>query len=110
MKSKKEDTYFRILRLLHANPDLTQRELAAAIGLSVGTLNYCLKALIDMGWVKMQNFAESKNKLRYIYLLTPQGAAEKGRLAVRFVRRKQQEYEALRDELAAVKAEITEHG
>ncbi len=57
-----EDTYFRVLRLLQDNPDLTQREIAQALGLSTSGLNYCLKALIDKGWVKVQNFSQSKNK------------------------------------------------
>ena len=66
-----EDTHFRIMRILQDNPDLTQRELADQLGMSVGGLNYCLKALIDKGFVKMGNFQKSKNKFKYVYLLTP---------------------------------------
>jgi EPS-associated MarR family transcriptional regulator len=66
-----EDTHFRIMRILQENPDLTQRELAEKLGMSVGGLNYCLNALIDKGLVKMQNFSNSKNKFKYVYLLTP---------------------------------------
>ena len=60
-----EDTYFRVMRILQENPDLTQRELAEKLGVSVGGLNYCLNALMDRGWVKMQNFQNSKNKFKY---------------------------------------------
>ena len=70
-----EDTHFRIMRILQDNPDLTQRELADKLGMSVGGLNYCLNALIDKGFVKMANFSKSKNKFKYVYLLTPQGSA-----------------------------------
>ena len=91
-----EDTYFRVMRLLEVNPDLTQRELAKRLGVSVGGLNYCLKALIQKGWVKMHNFGQSKNKLGYVYLLTPAGVAEKAALTSRFLHRKMSEYEALR--------------
>ena len=79
-----EDTYFRVMRLLEANPDLTQREIANRLGLSASGINYCLKALIDKGWVKVHNFSQSKNKFGYIYVLTPKGIAEKAMLAGRF--------------------------
>ena len=94
-----EDTYFRVMRLLEVNPDLTQRELAKHLGVSVGGLNYCLKALIQKGWVKMHNFGQSKNKFGYVYLLTPAGIAEKAALTSRFLHRKMSEYEALRREI-----------
>ena len=101
-----EDTYFRVLRLLQDNPDLTQREIAQRLGLSTSGLNYCLKALIDKGWVKVHNFSQSKNKFGYIYVLTPQGMAEKLLLASRFLRRKMSEYEALRAEIDGLQAEV----
>jgi EPS-associated MarR family transcriptional regulator len=72
-----EDTAYRVMRLLEHNPDITQRELADQLGLSVGGLNYCLKALMLKGWVKMQNFSQSKNKFGYVYLLTPTGMTER---------------------------------
>lgn len=100
-----EDTYFRVMRLLQENPDLTQRELADQLGVSVGGLNYCLKALMEKGWVKMQNFAHSKNKFGYIYVLTPRGIAEKATLTSRFLKRKMEEYEALKAEIEALKTE-----
>ena len=100
-----EDTHFRIMRILQENPDLTQRELAEKLGMSVGGLNYCLNALIDKGLVKMQNFSNSKNKFRYVYLLTPMGIAEKVALTTRFLSRKMEEYEALKLEIEALKSE-----
>jgi EPS-associated MarR family transcriptional regulator len=100
-----EDTAYRVMRLLQANPDLTQRELAQELGVSVGSLNYCLKALIDKGWVKMQNFSQSKNKFGYVYILTPIGMAEKAALTSRFLKRKMSEYEALKAEIDALSAE-----
>lgn len=100
-----EDTYFRIMRLLQANPDLTQRELAEKLGVSVSGLNYCLKALIEKGWIKMQNFSTSKNKFGYVYILTSRGIAEKATLTGQFLRRKMEEYEALKAEIAALHLE-----
>ena len=100
-----QDTYFRVMRLLQENPDLSQRELAHRLGVSVGGLNYCLKALIEKGWVKVHNFRQSKEKLGYAYILTPQGLIEKARLTGSFLSRKMQEFEALRSEIEALKGE-----
>jgi EPS-associated MarR family transcriptional regulator len=101
-----EDTYFRVLRLLQDNPDMTQREIAQSLGLSTSGLNYCLKALIDKGWVKVHNFSQSKNKFGYIYVLTPQGIAEKLALTSRFLKRKLSEYDALKAEIDSLQAEV----
>jgi EPS-associated MarR family transcriptional regulator len=101
-----ENTHFRIMRILQENPDLTQRELAEKLGMSVGGLNYCLNALIDKGLVKMQNFSNSKNKFKYVYLLTPMGVAEKVALTTRFLSRKMEEFEALKLEIEALKSEV----
>ncbi len=101
-----EDTYFRVMRILQKNPDITQRELAAKLGISVGGLNYCLKALIENGLVKMKNFANSKNKFGYVYVLTPGGMVEKAAITHRFLQRKMEEYEALRNEIEVLKSEI----
>ncbi len=90
------------MRLLEANPDLTQRQLAEALGVSVGGLNYCLKALIQKGFVKVNNFRQSKNKFGYVYLLTPAGAGEKSRLMAKFLQRKMKEYEAIKAEIEAL--------
>ena len=100
-----EDTYFRVMRLLEEHPDLTQRELAEKLGVSVGGLNYCLKALIEKGWVKMQNFADSKNKFGYVYVLTPKGIAERARMTQRFLQRKMSEFESLKAEIKSLQQE-----
>lgn len=101
-----EDATFRVLRMLQANPDMTQREIAEKLGVSASGLNYCLRALIDKGWVKVQNFSQSKNKFGYIYVLTPQGLAQKARLASLFLQRKMAECEALKKEIKALKSEV----
>ena len=101
-----EDKHFQIMRILQENPDLTQRELAVKLGVSVGGLNYCISSLIDKGLVKMQNFSHSKNKFKYVYLLTPMGIAEKVALTTRFLSRKMEEYEALKLEIEALKSEV----
>jgi EPS-associated MarR family transcriptional regulator len=97
-----EDTFFRLMHILQDNPDLTQRELASKLGLSIGGLNYCLKALVNKGLVKMQNFQNSKNKFKYVYLLTPKGVTEKVALTSSFLERKMHEYEALKIELKSL--------
>ena len=102
-----EDTYFRVLSMLQDNPDMTQREIAERLGVSTSGMNYCLNALIDKGWVKVQNFSQSKNKFGYIYVLTPQGIVEKVTLTSRFLQRKQAEYEALRTEIDSLTAELS---
>lgn len=100
-----EDTEFRVMRMLQADPDLTQRDMAERVGISVGGLNYCLKALIGKGWIKVQNFSSSRNKFGYAYLLTPAGVAQKASLTGRFLKRKLDEYEALEAEIAALQRE-----
>ncbi len=104
-----DETHFRVMRILQDNPDLTQRELAQELGISVGGLNYCLNALIDKGFVKVSNFQQSKNKFKYVYLLTPQGFAEKVSMTSRFLKRKMDEYDALKGEIEALKVEVDQH-
>jgi EPS-associated MarR family transcriptional regulator len=94
-----EETHYKVMRLLEENPDLTQRELAQSLGVSVGSVNYCLRALVDKGSVKMKNFAYSKSKFGYIYVLTPNGLAEKALITQRFLQRKMDEYEQLKAEI-----------
>ncbi len=101
-----EDISFKVMRILQDQPDTTQRELAEQLGISVGGMNYCLKALSDKGLVKMVNFANSKNKFGYVYMLTPSGIAEKATLTKRFLKRKLQEYEELKTEIETLKSEI----
>ena len=91
------------MRILEENPDLTQRELAAQLGMSIGGLNYCMKALIEKGYVKIENFHNSKNKFKYVYVLTPSGIAQKVALTGRFLHRKLEEYEILKKEIVQIK-------
>ena len=92
--------------ILHANPNISQREMAKALGISFGGVNYCLNALMAKGLVKVQNFSQSQNKFGYVYLLTPAGIAEKMALTGSFLKRKMDEYEALRLEIEALQQEI----
>lgn len=85
---KAEDVRFRVLRLLQENPTSSQRDIAKALGLSLGGVNYCLNALVEKGHIKMRNFQEAKDKRKYVYLLTPKGIAEKTALTGRFLTRK----------------------
>ena len=101
-----EEIEFRALKLLEQNPNLSQREMSAELGVSLGKAHYVVKALIDMGWVKLDNFRRNNNKLGYAYLLTPKGIAEKAAITVRFLARKQVEYERLREEIEQLKAEV----
>ena len=101
-----EDTHLRLLRLLESKPNLSQRALARELGISLGKINYCLNALIDKGWIKVKNFRNSDNKLGYVYLLTPRGIENKASITVRFLRRKVDEYEALKREIALLEREV----
>lgn len=94
-----EDTHFRVLRLLQDNPEMSQRELAEAVGVSVGGIHYALKALVEKGWVKFGNFSAAEDKRRYAYVLTPKGLARKAALTKAFLARKIEEYEALKAEI-----------
>lgn len=100
-----EEPQYRILRELERDPKVSQRHLAEELGVSVGKINYCLKALIDRGLVKANNFRNSQNKRAYLYVLTPKGISEKSRNAVRFLQRKTAEYEALRKEIDHLRRE-----
>jgi len=99
------ETHLKVLRLLDAVPRLSQRDLAGQLGVSLGKANFCLNALLDRGLLTAQRFQNSQNKLAYAYLLTPSGIAEKAALTSRFLSRKVEEYEALRAEIEALRAE-----
>ena len=105
-RTKQEDTHFRLLRLLQDNPSMSQRELADAVGISLGTVNYCLRALLDKGLIKIRNFQKSDRKLSYSYLLTPSGLVRKAELTARFLNRKLAEYEQLKDEIEILTREV----
>ena len=101
-----EDTNFRVMRILEDHPEITQRELAKRLGVSLGGINYCLNALIEKGFIKARNFTGNTNKISYAYLLTPKGIREKTKLTVRFLQRKMQEYEDLRGEIEQLRAQV----
>jgi EPS-associated MarR family transcriptional regulator len=103
-----EETHYKVLRILEQNPQVSQRELANELGVSLGKANYCLKALIDKGLVKANNFKNSSNKLAYFYKLTPRGIEAKAKISVRFLQRKMEEYEALGVEIEQLKREQEE--
>tara|TARA_B100000780_G_scaffold223406_1_gene162507 strand:+ start:197 stop:544 length:348 start_codon:yes stop_codon:yes gene_type:complete len=102
----KYELEYRALKLLEERPDITQRQLSQALDVSLGKAHYVVKALIDVGWIKLGNFRRSNKKLGYAYLLTPKGIAEKSAITAKFLARKQSEYDALRDEIAHLKKEL----
>ena len=106
LKSIDPDVHFRVLHLLEEQPNLTQRELAKKLGISLGGVNYCLKALIDIGHIKAGNFNKNTNKLIYLYLLTPKGIAEKAHLTADFLKRKLVEYHALKKEIDLIQSKV----
>ena len=105
---QREDVHFQVLRLVESRPDASQREIAEELGVSLGAINFCVKALIDKGHIKLANFKASKNRLGYVYVLTPEGFAHRARLAVDFIERKMAEYEAIRAELEQLRSEFTQ--
>ena len=104
-----DELHYLLLRELDNNPNLSQRELASIVGLSLGKTNYCLKALIDVGQVKVDNFAKSKSKLNYAYVLTPKGLREKAAVTLRFLKEKQKQYEALEKEISDLRREAAKN-
>jgi EPS-associated MarR family transcriptional regulator len=103
----RDELRLRVLRALEVNPELSQRQLAAELGVSLGGVNYALKALVERGFVKAGNFRKSGNKVAYLYVLTPQGVAEKASLATAFLGQKLEEYEVLKQEIESLKGEVS---
>lgn len=101
-----EDVRFRLMRLLEQYPEKSQRDIARELGVSLGAVNYMLRALIEKGEVKIRNFRASENKMGYAYVLTPRGLEARARLTLGFLRRKRAEYEALRAEIEALEADL----
>ena len=101
-----QETRYRLLKLLNENPTLSQRQLADETGVSLGKVNYCLKALIKTGLIKVGNFRRSNNKVAYAYLLTPTGVAAKAKITVDFLKRKQDEYDSLVQEIEELQQEV----
>ncbi|AEK56872.1 MarR family EPS-associated transcriptional regulator [Acidithiobacillus caldus] len=101
-------TRYQLLKLIAEHPVYTQRDLAAAMGVSVGKTNFCIKALISKGLVKAENFRRNRDKSAYAYLLTHKGMEDKAIVTVRFLQRKMSEYHALKAEIAALRMEVGE--
>jgi EPS-associated MarR family transcriptional regulator len=101
-----QEIHLKVLREIEDNPEITQRELAQELGVSLGKVNYCLKALIEKGFIKARNFHNSNNKRAYLYVLTPSGIDAKARISVAFLRRKVEEYERLKTEIAQLEREV----
>ena len=110
MSALNEESRYKLLKLLHENPDMNQRQIASALGISLGKVNFCLKALVEKGWVKAGNFSKSKNKKAYVYLLTLKGLEEKAKVTFNFLERKKQEYEALKHEIQELQEEVKSVG
>ena len=100
------ETRYRLLKLVESNPTLTQRQMAAEMGLSLGKFNYCLKELVKKGMVKIDRFKSSDNKAGYMYLLTPHGIEQKTKITASFLRRKMAEFEAIKQEIDSLKQEV----
>jgi EPS-associated MarR family transcriptional regulator len=101
-----DEMRYKLMRLLEANPKLSQRDLAREFGISLGKVNYCLQALVQKGWIKASHFKNSQNKVAYRYLLTPRGIEEKASLTVQFLQIKMREYETLRTEIEQLRREV----
>lgn len=110
MPIENQEIHLKVLRHLENNPDVTQRELAEVLGISLGKANYCLKALINKGLIKAKNFKNSSNKRAYLYILTPKGIEAKAKISVRFLQRKIEEYESLSQEIEQLKTELNVNG
>jgi EPS-associated MarR family transcriptional regulator len=104
----KQELEYRVLKLVEKQPTITQRELSKELGVSLGKTHYVIKALVKVGWIKLDNFKRSGNKLGYAYLLTPTGVLEKAKITRRFLIRKQQEYENLKREIEQLQVEVDE--
>ena len=104
----KDEIAYKLLKLIEAEPHLSQREIAQKMGVSLGKTNYCLKALVDKGFIKLQNFYNNKKKSAYIYFLTPQGIEEKAAVTYRFLQRKINEYENIKQEIESLKVEAAD--
>ena len=98
-KKKNNQDYFEVLRKIEKKPESSQRDLAEDLGFSLGKLNYCLKALKEKGFIKIKNFTKNKNKLNYVYVLTPKGISEKTNLTLTFMKKKMEEYDELKKEV-----------
>ena len=101
-----EEIAYKVIKIIEENPDISQRQLAEELGVSLGKTNYCIKALIERGIIKACNFKNSHKKLAYTYLLTPKGINEKAKITYRFLKKRMAEYEQLHEEIEELRAEV----
>ncbi|MFK8029519.1 MAG: MarR family EPS-associated transcriptional regulator [Gammaproteobacteria bacterium] len=98
----------KLFKLIEQHPNLSQRELAKEMGVSLGKTNYCIKGLMEKGWLKARNFKNNQNKIAYAYVLTPKGLREKANITARYLKRKLSEYETLKVEIRKLREEVSE--
>ena len=106
-KEHQEDAKFRVFQIINENPQMTTREIAQKVGISNGSTYYLLTSLIDMGFIKLSNFKDSSQKIKYSYLLTPKGIREKSLVTSKFLVRKKQEYELLKKEIIKLERDFS---
>ena len=110
MSNLKSEEVIKLLREIKESPEMTQRELSSRLGISLGKVNFLIKALVEKGLIKVKNFKKANNKYAYLYLLTPHGLEEKTRITYRFLKRKITEYEQLEEEISRLKEEMDDIG
>lgn len=103
-----DELHYKIVTLLEEDPNISQRELSRRLEISLGKVNFCLKALIEKGWIKMENFRKSDNKKAYSYLLTSGGIKQKAKVTASFLQRKITEYESLKEEIEQLRSEVNQ--
>jgi len=102
-----EEIIHKLFTFIECHPDISQRELAKEMGISLGKTNYCLKGLKEKGWLKVRNFKNSNNKIAYAYMLTPAGLSEKTKITARYLKHKIHEYETLKSEIEKLRQEVS---
>ena len=105
-KPYEQEIRYRLLKILSKDPNITQREMAKRMGISLGKVNYCISELAKKGFIKVSRFKGSRNKIQYIYILTPRGLEEKARVTLSFLRRKISEYEEIRRQIRDIALEV----
>lgn len=107
--NEKNEMEFNILRILYSDPAYTQRKLSSNLGVSLGSVNYCINALVNKGLIKVQRFTKSSTKQKYLYIVTPEGIIEKSRLTLSFLERKHAEYLRIQNEIESLKSELVDN-
>ena len=103
---RRQETHFRVMRLLEDDPSISTRDIAKEVGISNGAAHYCVSALVEKGYIKLKNFTKSRNKTNYLYELTPRGVRAKAAMTIKFLERKKHEYDQLRSEIERLESEV----